>query len=350
MCKRKLSDSPEPKTEAESALPLRQASPSDLEQSDFLTDSSFSTSTTIAGTPLEPASLASEHEASPTLQEVSQSNIKLLDELSTSTASSGCSEPIAPAPPLLYPDLSDSASVSASASVPSDTGADNEEEALRHYAEEKHKLEAFNIWVGRSTELPEELQKHVEYIIRARPLPSSPAAENLHRIQQAASEANKWTGIDSLVDDLLFAVEAKGGERHIFRLTNAYLDRAYLPSTSSIPSNALQQAICDTAICYIKSKSIRAGDAPPPLTAEEEVKVRASFFFPSLMPRSNSGSARSTTMPSRITVTSHFLPANGRVISAPEAMLLLNFAALGTALPSSTICAISISRQVAHHL
>jgi len=299
MCKRKLSHSPEPKTEVESALPLRQASHSDLEQWDFLSTSSSSSATHTA--PIIPGDSAAPgfgHEALPAVQELSQSNVKLWDDLSTPAASSSSPEHTVPTASLEQ-DLSDSSSVSASASVQSDMGA--------HPFDDNNKLKAFNIWVRSTATLPRELQEHVDYVIQTPRSAPSPAAKNLWLDQEAAELAEEATGIDVLVDNLLFAGEAKGGERHIFRLTNAYLDRAYLPSSSSIPSNALQQAICDTAICYIKSESIRAGGSPPPLTAEEEVTVSASFVSLQVPCRELTYSfCRFSTTPSPTEATSPF--------------------------------------------
>ena len=145
-------------------------------------------------------------------------------------------------------------------------------------ADARIKLQAFNIFVESTAARPALLQTHIDKVIKAPRTSSSPADKRLHQVQPQAVDANESSAIDMLVDNLLFRNEVDGGERHVFRVREAYLERRYLPAapTSFVAKThgSLTQPRVDTALGYILRKDADAGCMAPAFSNAEEVVVR----------------------------------------------------------------------------
>ena len=141
------------------------------------------------------------------------------------------------------------------------------------------KLNAFNIFFSYDTQNePAELQAHINTMLNAPRTSSSPAAKNIRRLQLVAMGGTESSGIQLLVDNLLFHGEAAGGEKDILRVAGVHLNTGYLPPppTPFVKADwgkSLAQPIPDSAIGYIARNSTGGGAVSAPLTNEQERTV-----------------------------------------------------------------------------
>jgi hypothetical protein len=153
------------------------------------------------------------------------------------------------------------------------------------------RLHAYSIRVNSTSALPTLLRSHLEKVVRVTRTSSSPAAKLTRRNQPRAENLNEPTAIGILVDNILFCGEAEGGEQHILRVSEAILNRKYLPDAPeayiATQYGNLTQPKVDTAIGYIPSRDADAGGVTGPLSLEEELvvmkdAVSSALLFPFL--------------------------------------------------------------------
>lgn len=144
--------------------------------------------------------------------------------------------------------------------------------------DEDDRLHAYGIRVNSTAAFPQLLREHIDTVIKKqRESTRSPAAKNAARAQARAENANESTGIGIMVNNLLFCGEADGGEKYIERVSEALLNRKYLPPAPepfiANQYGALTQPKPDTAMGYITTRDAQAGGVESPLSAGEEVVV-----------------------------------------------------------------------------
>ncbi|KAH6253406.1 hypothetical protein HBI38_219950 [Parastagonospora nodorum] len=149
------------------------------------------------------------------------------------------------------------------------------------------KLKAFNVFVPTLAKLPPLLDDFIARVVRKPRTPTdppSPAAAMLYRQQPMASRAGESGGIELLVQHLLFAGEAQGGERYIHRDAQATLSAKYLPEppTPEVRNafKSLSTSVCDHAIGYVTSECAVNGEVSSVFTAAEEVNM--DVYLPSV--------------------------------------------------------------------